>query len=81
MFLNIRREELENAGKLHIFELTPKGELTITWEPSFLCGTRQLISEEAQKTLDRELGKAETSAQIEKFIDSLGRAAFMRLLD
>ena len=81
MFLNIRREELENAGRLHAFTLTPEGELTITWEPSFLCRTQQLISEEAQKTLNRELGKAEASAQIEKFLDGLGRAAFMKLLN
>ena len=81
MFLNIRREELENAGRLHAFTLTPEGELTITWEPAFLYGAQCLFEAGALGTLNRELGKAETSAQIEKFLDSLGRAAFMKLLN
>jgi len=78
MYLRIAREELESAGHLNIFEITPEGKLTIAWDPSFLCGTRPLVGEDVVKILETELGKDETSHLIEKFADSLGRAAFMK---
>jgi hypothetical protein len=80
MYLSINRKDLESAGHLNAFELTPEGEMIINWEPSFLCGSQHLIDEKVLRTLDAELGKAETSFLVEKFADSLGRAAFMKLV-